>query len=121
MLKNVITEDKLRALKRVEDWIASHPDCTASELGLALGIKRTTLNGYTLALRTMGRVTATSQGRAGVHGTLPDTFRIVPGCGPLPTTKPAEASPRTAHAIDLEPAQRMDLVAALFGPAPITS
>lgn len=119
MLKTSLTEAKLQQLQRVEDYVAAHPACTAGDIGLALGIKRTTLNGYTRELRQMGRLRGTAHGHAGVHGTLPDTFQMAPNLGPLADATPIPSTRRARRsAIQVrEPAQRMDIVEAFFGPA----
>lgn len=123
MQKDTITEARLDNLQRVVDWITSHPDRTAAEIGLALGFKRTTLNGYTLALCEMGYLTKTSPSRAGVIGTLPSTYRAVPGTLLVAASSRIPAAKRVAPdaPVPNAPTQRMDLVAALFGPSALVT
>lgn len=115
-LKDCITRGKLRELKRVEDFIARNPQCNAQQMSAALKIKSTTLNGYTLALRRLGRVVKTKH-KYNRLGSLPDTFEVVPGLEPLATAKPIQAPPKTSAQEPAAAPTRMDLVASLFGPA----
>lgn len=118
MLKNSITEARVRNLQRVEDWIADHPDCTAGDIGLALGFKRSTLSTYTQSLRNMGRVVQIVRSRVGTYKQTPaDHFRVVPDLPPLSAASPIPAIKKAAPATATATAQRDVFVAALFGPA----
>jgi hypothetical protein len=115
MRKNVITVGRIVALQRVEQYIADHPHCTARQIGVALCIKHTTLNGYTLDLRRMKRIIRTVPSQIGVHGSLPNTYQVAPGLEPLPSHRPVILPRRASSALRPDPVKRMDLVAALFG------
>lgn len=120
MHQHALSLRKLRAMQRVEAYITGHPGSTLREIGCALDLASATLHGYTLTLRDLGRLIQTRGPRAGVAGSHPDTFRVAPGLAALtlehPLRKPASAkAPPPAR--DVQPAQRMDCVAALFGPA----
>jgi hypothetical protein len=117
MRKNVITVGRLKALQRVEQYIADHPHCTAPQIGAALSIKKTTLNGYTLDLRRMKRISRIVPSQVNVHGSLPDTYQVMPDLDPLSADRPVILPRRPESALRPDPVKRMDLVAALFGPA----
>jgi hypothetical protein len=114
--KNTINIDRLRALQRVEQYIVDHPGSNAREIGGALAIKPTTLNSYTLQLRELGRLTKTTHRRASGLGSLPDTYQVPQGLQPLPVDAPMPLPVKAENPIKVGP-QRMDIVAALFGPA----
>lgn len=118
MVKNKISTPRLRELRRIEKWVETHPDCSAREISVALAIKLTTLNGHTLVLRGLGRLVKTAHRRAGMCGSLPDTYRLAPGIAPFPAGGPVAAPKKPAPVPAPAPAaQCMDpLVAALFGP-----
>jgi hypothetical protein len=108
------------AIQRVLEYIQQNPHCDARQICAALAIPFTTLNGYTMALRQTGRIVKTPH-RRGLRcngGSAPDTFHASPPGAPAdpakapPTRRRAALPPRTEVV-----AKRMDLVAALFGPA----
>lgn len=121
MQKQTISARRLHAMQRVESHIAAHPGSTLRQIGRALGLPASTLNGYTLQLRALGRIVQVQGLRSGsgrIGGSQPDTFRVAPGLAPLPLDRPLALAPPT-RAAPLAPvvqARRMDLVAALFGP-----
>jgi hypothetical protein len=112
------TARKQEALERVLAYIVAHPGCAAARIGAALGLPMTTLNGYTLALRATGKVVAIKH-RANIYGSGPDTYQPAPASGAAPAANPAPFRKKDARTVlkPAPPVQRMDLVAALFGPA----
>jgi hypothetical protein len=119
MLKDMIRPDRLRALERVEAFIRDNPHSNTQQIGTALAMKKTTLNGYTQALRELGRVVQSRHKNLGRLGAQQDTFELLAdlaplGDAPLPLPRRRKA---VVAAVPPEPARRMDLVAALFGPA----
>jgi hypothetical protein len=111
-LSYMIGEGKVAELRRVEDWLRSHPDSSVKAISAALNIKPSTLHGYIAVLRELGRVRRQKHVSPGLHGSLPDTYTLVDlpplGTGPLPLAP--RPTPAPAHA------QRMDyLVACFFG------
>jgi hypothetical protein len=122
-LKDLISPGKLRAIERVEAFIAANPQCSAQQIGTALAIKAPTLNNYTLLLRELGRIRM-ERAQGGVTGSHLGSFEVVPGRGPLATDVPLPA-PQRPHKRSqinlgappqLAPPQRAELDAYLFGP-----
>lgn len=113
MQKAVIRPRTLAALDRVEVFVLANPHSDWQQISAGLGIKKTTLNSYTLALRHMGRMSKTAHCSRGRAGALPDTFQVLPDLPPLSgaVLRPAPVLPPPPAA----PARRMDLVACLFG------
>jgi hypothetical protein len=110
MLKDDISPGKLRELQRVEDFIRSHPHSLAADVGKELALHKNTLNGYTILLCRLGRLLK-SRPASRVRGSLPATYSAVPGLVPLERAR-MPVTPQAPVVVG-----RMELVAALFGPA----